>query len=69
VFNRQFLTNALEVALVTGASTFAGSQVFTGGSVSLHGLESAGIAAATAALYTFVKALGAKQAAAAASKG
>lgn len=61
IFNKALWLNAFEGAVTAGLATFAGSQVFVTG-LTAHSLEAAGIAAGTAALYQFVKALGGVQA-------
>lgn len=61
MFTKAFLLNALEHALVAGAAAFTGSLSLTNGQPTAKGLAAAGIAAGTAVLYSFTKALGATQ--------
>lgn len=61
LFSKTFWATALENMIQTGASTFSASGFFTSGHPTLKGLAAAGIAAGMAALYTFIKQLGAKQ--------
>lgn len=60
IFTRAFWASAAEKAIVTGASTFAGSLVLTT-TPSWKGLVAAGTAAGMAALYAFVRQLSAVQ--------
>ena len=62
MFTKAFWLTAFESAVTTFAATFAGSQVFIVGP-SEKGFIAAGTAAAMAALYQFVKTLGASQSA------
>lgn len=62
LFTKAFWVTALENSLVTGASTFAGSLVLTT-TPTLKGLVAAASTGGMAALYTFVKQVGAVQAA------
>ena len=57
-FSRAFWLAAFERGVVAGAATFAASDFFAG-AFTVHGLEVAGSAAGMAALYAFVKQLGA----------
>ena len=54
VFTKVFFIHALEAALVTGGTTFAGALTITG-TPSLHGLIAAATSAGLAALYCFIK--------------
>ena len=61
LFTLAFWANALEHALVAGASALAGTQIFTGGTITAQTWEAAGITAGMAALYAFIKQLGGVQ--------
>lgn len=61
MFTKAFMFSALENAIQAGAASFTGSLFFSSGDPTLRGLAAGGIGAGMAALYTFCKALGAKQ--------
>ena len=62
MFTLSFWKNAAEATIVAAATAFVG--VFgTQGALTLHGLEAAGIAAVSGAIYALVKQLGAVQSA------
>jgi hypothetical protein len=60
--NLAFIKKAIEHALVAGFAAFAASGVFTGGVPSVKALIAGLTAGGIAALYAFVKAVGAVQA-------
>jgi len=61
MFTKAFILGALENAVVAGAAAFTGSLSLTSGQPTAKGVVAAATAAGIAALYSFVKALGAKQ--------
>jgi len=68
MFTVAYLVQTLENSAIVFAATFGASPVFTGGSLTLRGVEEAAIAAGIAAVYTFVKAFGGAQALKSAAK-
>ena len=68
MFTVTYLVQTLENAGVVFAATFGASPIFTGGSLTVRGVEEAAIAAGIAAAYTFVKAFGGSQALKSAAK-
>ena len=63
MFTLAFWKSTAELVLVAFLSTFAGAFTIQGGTLTIKGLEAAGIAGGTAAVYVLVKQLGAVQAA------
>ena len=61
IFSLAFWSNALEAAVVAGSAGFLAVIPATG-TWNMNNLKAAGIAAATGALYAFIKQLGAVQA-------
>lgn len=56
-----FWLSALEHAVVAGAAAFAGTQVFTQGNITANTWKASAIIAGVAALYAFVRQVGAVQ--------